>query len=154
MRAARADEEHIALAEQVLRAAHVNDRPRVSHRGQRERHSGRDVGLDRAGEHVDGRSLCRQHQMDADSSGHLRQAHDVLLHFLLRGHHQVGKLINDDHDMRHAVLGQNFLVVRGQAADFRQRAGIVAAFHLANGPGQRMNSRRRRDDGLGKDMRQ
>ena len=45
--------------------------------------------------------LGRQDQVDADGAGELGQPDDVLLDLLLRGHHHLGQLVDDDHDVRH-----------------------------------------------------
>ena len=57
------------------------------------------VGLDQAGDDVDRRPLRGDDQVDANGARHLRQPADVLLHLLRRCHHQVGHLVDDDHDV-------------------------------------------------------
>ena len=47
----------------------------------------------------------RQHQMDADSAGHLREAGDGFFHVGAVEHHQVGEFVDDDDD-----VGERFLI--------------------------------------------
>ena len=67
-----------------------------------ERHAGRHVGLDHAGDHVDRRPLGGDDQVDAHGARLLGDAGD-LLHVARRDHHQVVELVDDDDDVRHPV---------------------------------------------------
>ena len=60
-------EEHVALAEQAFGAVRVEDHARVRLRRDGEGDPRRDVRLDHPGDHVDGRTLRREHEMDADT---------------------------------------------------------------------------------------
>ena len=79
LRGAGGAEEHVALAEQRLGAALVEDHARVDLGGDGERDPGRDVDLDRAGDHVGRGALGREHEVDADRARLLRQADDRVL---------------------------------------------------------------------------
>ena len=65
-----------------------------------EGHAGRDVGLDDAGDDVDGRPLGGDDQVDADGAGLLGDAGDGLLDVAGGDHHQVVELVDDDDDVR------------------------------------------------------
>ena len=99
-RSARRQEQHVAAAEQLFGAVGVDDRARIDLRRDAERNAGREVCLDQTGDHVDRRTLRRQHQVNADGARHLRQARDRLFNFAAGSHHQVGQLVDDDHDVR------------------------------------------------------
>ena len=75
--------------------------------------------------------------MNAGGARHLRQAADGLLDLLRRLHHQVGQLVDHDHD-----VGQFFVVfcllVKGveiARAGFLEQ--VIAFVHLAHRPLQR-----------------
>jgi hypothetical protein len=91
--------EHVALAQQLLGALLAQDRAAVDLRGDLEGDPGREVRLDRAGDHVDRRALRRQHDVDARRARHLGQALDRALDLLAGHHHQVGHLVDDHHDI-------------------------------------------------------
>ena len=91
--------EHVALAEQLLGAHLAEDRAAVDLRGDLEGDAGREVRLDGAGDHVHRRALGRQHHVDAGGARHLGQALDRTLDLLAGDHHQVGHLVDDDHDV-------------------------------------------------------
>ena len=81
-----------------LGAVDVEDDAGVGLAGDGEGDARGDVRLDHARDDVGRGALGGDHQVDADGSGLLRQADDVLLHLLRRHHHQVGQLV-DDHRM-------------------------------------------------------
>ena len=58
----------------------------------------RNVRLDEAGDHVDRRTLRGEDQVDAGRARLLREARDQLLDLLAGDHHQVGELVDHDHD--------------------------------------------------------
>ena len=92
--------QHVALAEQLLRALLAEDGPAVDLGGDLEADAGREVGLDRAGDDVDRRALRRHDQVDAGGPRHLRQALDRGFDVLAGDHHQVRHLVDDDDDQR------------------------------------------------------
>jgi hypothetical protein len=99
-RGARRHVQHVALAEQLLRADLVEDGARVVARGGGEGDPAGEVRLDRPGQHVHARPLGGDDQVDADGAGHLRQPGDRFLDVAGRHHHQVGELVDDDQDER------------------------------------------------------
>ena len=96
-------EEHVALAEQALGAALVEDHARVDLRGDGERDPRRDVDLDRAGDDVRRRALGREQQVDADGARLLGEADDRVLDLGRGDHHQVGELVDHAEDVRAAA---------------------------------------------------
>ena len=116
-----------------------------------ERDARRQVRLDQAGDDVHRRPLRREDQVDADGARHLREARDRLFDLVARHHHQVGELVDDDDDEGQrlqllAVLGRLSLgerradvaVVLLDVADAFGRERLVALFHFADRPAQRV----------------
>ena len=72
---------------------------------------------------------------------HLRQPHDAVLNVLRGRHHQVGKLVNKDNDMRHlcksAVRVCCKLVEAAEIAHVVLREHLVAVEHFVHRPRQR-----------------
>ena len=89
--------QHVALAQQLLAALFAQNGSAVDFRGHLERDAGREIGLDRAGDHIHRRALRRHDQMDARRARHLRQPLDRAFDILASHHHQVGHFI-DHHD--------------------------------------------------------
>ena len=92
--------QHIAVTEQRLGAALVKNRARVHFGGNLKGDPRRNIGLDQAGDDIHRRALRRQYQMDAGGTGLLREARNQLLDLLAHDHHQIGELVDDDHDER------------------------------------------------------
>ena len=145
----RRHEQHVAAPEQLFCAVAVENRSRVDLRLHAERDARRQVRLDQAGDDVDRRPLCREQQVHADRARHLRQARDRLFDVAARHHHEVGELVDDDHDVgeRHQklfrlrgglVLGLMCCVtvelLDVSHAGLRQL--LVALLHLLDGPAQ------------------
>ena len=97
--------EHVAAAEQAFRAAHVEDRARVDLRRHGERDARGNVRLDDAGDHVDRRPLRCDDQVDTGRARELRQTADQGFDFARRDEHQVGELVDHDHDVGQLVVG-------------------------------------------------
>ena len=93
-------EQHVAVAEQLVGAHFVEHDAAIGAAGDLERDAGRQVRLDQAGDDVDRRLLRGEDQVDADRPALLGEADDVLLDVLAGGHHEVGHLVGDDHDER------------------------------------------------------
>ena len=91
--------EHVALAEQLLRALLAQNRAAVDLARHLEGNAGREVRLDRAGDDVDRGALRRHDEMDARRARHLREALDRALDVLARDHHQIGHFVDDDDDV-------------------------------------------------------
>ena len=92
------EEQHVAVAQQAFGAHFIQHDAAVGAAGDLEGDPGRQVGLDQAGDDVDGRFLRGEDQVDADGATLLRQANNVLFDFLAGRHHQVGHFVGDDHD--------------------------------------------------------
>jgi len=72
----------------------------------------RNVGLDGAGDDVDGWTLCSQHHVNACRTRKLGEAHNARLDFLLGHAHQFGQLVHHNHNIR--KFGWNLIVLRRQ----------------------------------------
>ena len=96
----RRDVQHVAASQQSLCAGRVENDARVDRRGHREGDARREVGLDQAGDHIHAGPLRGDDQMNAGGARHLRQTADRLFRFVGSQHHQVGQLVDDDHDVR------------------------------------------------------
>ncbi len=139
-RLARVDRliKHVSAAEQLLRAAGVEDDPAVDLRADSECDARRDVGLDKARDDVRRRALRGDDEVDADRAGELRDAADELLDLACRDHHEVGELVDDDDYIRQLAreLLRGFVVVGGDVAHTFGREHLVAAVHFGHGPSQ------------------
>ena len=94
-------EEHVAVAQQSVGTHLVEHHAAIGAAGDLEGDSGRQVRFDQAGNHVDGRFLRGQHQVDTHCAALLCQPNDVALHLLRGGHHQVGQLVGHNDDVGH-----------------------------------------------------
>ena len=166
----RGDHQEVALADELLGAGLVEDDARVGEARDREREAARHVGLDHTGDHVDRRTLRRDHEVDADGARHLRDAADARLDVARRDHHQVVELVDDDHDERQplvalagdrvGVVGRRQLaavergVVAGDVADADLGEHLVAHVHLAYGPVERVRRLLRVRDDRREEVRQ
>ena len=95
--------EHVAHAEQLFGALLAEDGAAVDLRRDLEGDAGREVGLDRAGDDVDRRTLRRHDEVDAGGARHLRQTLHGAFDVLAGDHHQVGHLVDDDDDVGHRL---------------------------------------------------
>ena len=150
----RADEQHVALADQLVGAGLVEDHTRVGDARHRERETARDVGLDHAGDHVDRRPLRRDHEVDTHGARHLGDATHAGFDVPGRHHHQVVQLVDDDEDVRQAlesttrhgvglvrrrkVATIEGCVVPGDVAHTGVGEQLVTQVHLAHGPVERV----------------
>ena len=156
--------QHVAAAEELLGPVAVENRARVDLRRHAERDARWQVGLDQAGDHVDRRALGGQDEVDADGPRHLREAGDRLLHLAAREHHQVGQLVDGEHDVgqrlrqlvgirgrlagpavRLLQLCAHVPVVLLQVAHPFRRQLLVAFLHLVDGPAQGVGGQLRLD---------
>ena len=150
---ARPEKQHISIAQQFLGAHLVENDSAIRSTCDLERKSRGQVGLDQAGDDVHRRLLRGENQVDPDSSALLRQANNMLFHFLSRCHHQVGNFVSHNDDEWQAGGNTTFfgLILRLQAAvDFgfpklietrnvsNTRLGqqLVSLFHLLHSPSQ------------------
>lgn len=95
----------IAGAEQLFRSTMVKDDLTVLGRCRLERDPAGHIGLDQTGDDVDGGALRGKKQVDSGSSSELGDAYNGLLHGFAVGEHEVGELVDDDHDAREQALG-------------------------------------------------
>src|ERR1039458_246723 len=107
-RRSRRKEQHVALAQQVLGAHAVEDGARIHPGGHAEADPRGEVRLDDAGDDVHAGALRGQHQVHADGARHLRQARDAFLDVAALEHHEVGQLVDENHD-----VGQRLEVLLG-----------------------------------------
>ena len=132
--------QHIAAAQQLFGAAHIQNGAGVDLRGNGKGNTAGNVGLDEPGDDIHRGTLGGDHQVHTGGTGHLRQAADVILDVLGGGHHQVRQLIDDNDDLRH---GPKLLPRGGQTVIALQVAGagggkhLVAVEHLPDRPAQR-----------------
>ncbi len=139
-RVPRRGEEHVALAEELLGAHGVDDDPGVELVGHHEGDAGRDVGLDEAGDHVDGGPLRGEHHVDAHGARHGGEPRQGGLQLLARGGHEVGELVDDDDDVGQA-LDPLLLRLLVEGADVAHAQGVqerVAPLHLRDAVLQRL----------------
>ena len=130
--------QHVALSQQGLCPAAVEDHAGVVLRGHREGDSRRDVDLDRSVMmSTDGR-WRGEHEVDPHGARLLREADDRVLDLGRRDHHQVGELVDHAQDVRERRLS-----ARGPRAvqlDDVARAclphHLVAPLHLADQVGE------------------
>ena len=97
--------EHVALAEQRLGTHLIEDGARIDLARHLERNARWNIGLDQAGDDIDRRSLRREDQVNSRRARLLRNAGDQLFDLAAGDHHQVGQLVDDDHDQRHFFDG-------------------------------------------------
>jgi len=97
-------EEHVALAQQRLRATLVENHAGVRLRGHRKGDAVRDVGLDEARDHVDRRPLGGHHHVHAGRPADLAKTGDGVLHVVGRHHHEVGELVDHEQYVRQRPL--------------------------------------------------
>ena len=81
--------------------------------------------------------------MDAGRSRQLGDPRDLLLDLYRSLKHQVGQLVDDEHDVRHPVAAGVFLVVRGDISGVGASEQAIPAIHLARRPIQRVEDLRR-----------
>ena len=112
-------QQHVTAADELVGPASVEDGPAVDLRGHAEGHAAGEVGLDGAGDDVDRRALRGDDQVNADGPRQLRQTCNGHLHLLARRHDQVGKLVDDEHDVRQVAVA----VLRIQLAP--DKLGVV-----------------------------
>ena len=152
--------EHVTVTQQLLGATLIDDGTRVDLARYLERHAGRDVGLDQAGNHVHRRALGREDQVDARSPSLLGNTGDQFFNFLADDHHHVGKFVDHYHDGRQlhqqrrfvvnafalvqridkwlaGILGVlDLLVEAGEVTHAHFGHQLIAALHLGNAPAQ------------------
>ena len=132
------------MPQQLFRTAGVQNGAGVHLRHDRQGDTAGDICLDKSGDDVRGRPLCRNDEVHACRTGFLCQTADRIFHFLGRGHHQVGKLVDNDYDLGHRLqrtvrLGSRGVVV-AQIADAVFGEQVIPPLHLLHCPVQRTGS--------------
>src|SRR5690606_35584725 len=98
--------QHVTHTEQLVGTDRVEDDTAFDLVTYRKGDLGRDIRLDQTGNNIGTRALRRQHQVDTDGAGFLRQTDHQAFDVSPGGHHQVGHLVDDNDDIRHgAVFG-------------------------------------------------
>ncbi|MNS81909.1 hypothetical protein D3C72_1156360 [compost metagenome] len=153
--------QHVAHPQQRFSTALIEDSARVNLARHGKGDTGRDVGLDQAGDHIHRRTLGCQHQVDTRRTRFLRQTSNQLLNLFTNRHDQVSELVDHHHDVRlflqnrrrdvHAVgrfperirdwtshrLGLiDTFVVTCQVTHAERRHQLVATLHLGDAPTQ------------------
>lgn len=130
--------QHIAVAEQFFRTRGIENGTGVDLLHDLERHTRGKVGFDDTRNDVDGRTLRREHQMDTRRARFLRQALDAVLDILFGDHHQIGKFVDDEHDLRQPLfLGKKARIIFVDLADERSLSGLffkerITALHFGD----------------------
>ena len=96
--------EHVAPAQQPLGSVQIQDRARIGLGGHLKSDTRREIRLDHPGYHVHRRTLSGQNDVDAHRPRLLGQTHQRGLHVNRSRQHQIGELIDDDHDAGHRRL--------------------------------------------------
>ena len=124
--------QHVTLAQQSLGAGLVDNDAAVYRRSHRKGNASREVGLDDACNDVHRGPLGSDDQVNSSGAGQLSQPRNHPLSFIGRHHHQVGQLVDHDHDIRHGVLMDrpHAVVVVRDIADAFFGEPDVAAVHL------------------------
>src|ERR1017187_2375446 len=104
--------EHVAFAEQFVRAHRIENRPRVHAARHLERNARRNVRLDDAGDDIHGRPLRGDDAMDARRARHLRDASDGHFDIRRRDEHEVRQLVNDDDDVGKSFRNDDVFLTR------------------------------------------
>ena len=112
--------QHISLAEQLLRPIHIQNRSGIHTARYGEGDPARHIGLDQSCDHIHGRALGRDDQVDSC-------------------HHQIRKLVYNDDNLRkrsHGVAMRIpcFFIIPLQIADGLLREPAVPVRHLRNSP--------------------
>ncbi len=118
--------EHVALTQQLFGALLAEDGAGIDLGRDREADAGRQIGLDDAGDDVDRGALGRHDEVDARRACLLGEALDQEFDLLACGHHQVGELVDDHHDLRQSLEVELLLLVERMA-----RIGVVAGLDAA-----------------------
>src|SRR5690606_14897136 len=103
-----------------------------------ERETRREVCLNSAGDNIYRRPLCCNDEMDPYCPCKLRNPGDWGFHFFSGRHHQVGKLIYDQHDKRQEAMtlvrvqlaADKLLVIFFQVPDVRIFEKVITLIHL------------------------
>ncbi len=114
------------MPEQVLCALLVENGTAVDLRRHLEADAGREVGLDGSRDDVDRGTLRRHDEVDAGRTRLLREPLHGSLDLLARGDHEIGELVDNDHDVGHR-LEVHLLALEERLARARVDAGLDPA---------------------------
>src|SRR5690606_12562848 len=131
--------EEVAITDQAFRAILVQNRARVDLRCDLIGDPRREIGFDQSGDHIHGRTLRGQDEVNPDGAGHLCEPCDRPFDLLTGRHHQVGQLIHDHDDigkvdeaiLRAQLLLLYLLVVLFDAADSCFGEEIIPDLHFS-----------------------
>ena len=145
--AADGGKQHITAPQQLLSAAHIQNRPRIHLRRDGQGNPAWNIRLNQPGNNIHRGPLRGNHQMHSSGTGHLGEAADGILHFIRRRHHQVRQLVHNNDYLRHMQHGLPLVIriiargrqriVAGQVPYIAVGKNFIALEHLGNGPVQR-----------------
>ncbi len=131
-----AGEEHIAAAEEFFGADHVDDGAAVEFARDHEGDARGNVGFDEPGDDVDAGALGGEDEVDSHGAGHGSEAREGGFEFFAGGLHEVGELVDDNHDIGKLFLGEvalaNAAVVGADVPHAEAVEHGVAALHFAD----------------------
>ena len=148
---------HIAHAQQGFSAHLVQNGATVDFARHLKRDSGRNIGLDQAGDHIHAGALRSQNEVNAGSTGFLGEPGNQFLDLFTHHHHQVGQFIDHDNNVRQPIqrlgrlgreaervanmlaTGLGFVeldVVARQVAHTHLAHELVTALHFSHAPGE------------------
>ena len=153
---AGSQEEHIALAQELLGTVAADDGTRIVPRCHLEGNTGGKVGLDNACDDIHRGALGGQNHMDTGSTGFLSQSHDGGLDIFGGDSHQICKFVHDHDNLRnlltelliaHRIFVSesltplfglfDFGIIARKITDIHRREHMVAPLHLVHDPAKR-----------------
>ena len=99
-----AQEEHVALAHELVGAGTVENGAAVDLRHHLKRHTRREVCLNRTRDDIGRGALRGNYHVHAHGTRQLRDAGDGQFHFLAGSHDEVAELVDNHHDVRHILV--------------------------------------------------
>ena len=118
---------HISFSQKLLCTVHIYNRPGIYTGWYWECDSRRHIRLDKSGDNVNWRSLCRKHQVDPCGSRKLCQTADCFFYISRSYHHQIRKLINNNNDLWHRLQFIAFFGLDSKTFDL-----FVISFHISD----------------------
>ena len=133
--------EHIALSAQGFRAAAIENGARVNLRRYLKGDPRGKVRLNHAGNHIHAGALGGNDRVDSNGTRELGNPREGGFHIGSGGEHNVGKLVDNQHEVGHALEPQfiHLFVVASKVARGNRGHGFVALFHFAHHPLQGWN---------------
>ncbi len=167
-RASRSDKEAVALAEEFFCTLGIKNSAGVCNRRNLKRDAAGKIVLDYTGDDIHRGSLRGKNKMNTHCSGHGSQPGNGVFYLLGSKNHQVGKLVNHNHQIRHGFKKGFFITKRVFKSKFRAvdflviplnitgtdlLQQLVPAFHLLDHPLESSNSLSGFIDNRGQQMR-